>query len=339
MDLELLNHINVDLKWNILKKGRRSMARRPRKTGADTFELGNKKQDPTAFETKKVVDTPLKRRRLVHQSPSTPPQVSCLHGNGVLPPGPQTPCVHYEDPSQRYHSSLSQNLKTKSKTRLRNSNKSNPTKKVDFSGIELLAAAACSSFIHDDADYVDDQKVLKEDTTAGVDSCAVGIKETLISTESDEAEKKVALRLHWDLNTVMDEWEEPCDGLLVKSQPQENCSEGVKMKLEEGYESRCTEGVSVNQLGLIERCNEKTHESIEDLGIKTSDCESCVSKSDIQEESNVKDSDSDQQEGVCEEVIIEGGCESPKVLKSYCEKKGGSEDGCGSIQMSLKMNM
>lgn len=54
MDLELLNHINVDLKWNILKKGRRSMARRPRKTGADTFELGNKKQDPTAFETKKV---------------------------------------------------------------------------------------------------------------------------------------------------------------------------------------------------------------------------------------------------------------------------------------------
>ncbi|XP_023740406.1 uncharacterized protein LOC111888467 isoform X1 [Lactuca sativa] len=341
MDLELLNHINVDLKWNILKKGRRSMARRPRKTGADTFELGNKKQDPTAFETKKVADTPLKRRRLVHESPSTPPQISCLHGNGVLPPGPQTPCVHYEDPSQRYHSSLSQNLKTKSRTRLRNSNKSNPTKKVDFSGIELLAAAACSSFIQDNADYVDDQKVLKEDTTPGADSCAVDIKETLISTESDEAENKVALRLHWDLNTVMDEWEEPCDGLLVKSQPQENCSEDVKMKLEEGYESRCTEGVSVNQLPLIESCNddsfEKTHESIEDLGIKTitsktSDCESSVSKSDTQEETNVKgsDSDSDQQQAVCEEVIIEGGCESPKVLKSYCEKKGGSEDPCGS---------
>ncbi|CAH1438992.1 unnamed protein product [Lactuca virosa] len=305
MDLELLNHINVDLKWNMLKKGRRSMARRPRKTGADTFELGNKKQDPTAFETKKVVDTPLKRRRLVHESPSTPPQISCLHGYGVLPPGPQTPCVHYEDPSQRYHSSLSQNLKTKSKTRLRNSNKSKPTKKVDFSGIELLAAAACSSFIHDDADYVDDQKVFKEDTTPGVDSCAVDIKETLISTASDGAEKKVALRLHWDLNTVMDEWEEPCDGLMVKSQPQDNCSEGVKMKLEEGYERRCTEGVSVNQLPLAESCNddsfEKTHESIEDLGIKTitsktSDC----------------------------------GCESPKVLKSYCKKKGGSEDPCGS---------
>ena len=81
----------------------------------------------------------------------------------------------------------------------------------------------------------------------------------------------------------MDEYEENCDGLQVKSQYQENYSEGVKLKLKEGYESsRCTESVSVNQLPLIKHCNAyslwKSYEYIEDLGIKTipsktSDCE------------------------------------------------------------------
>ena len=75
------------------------------------------------------------------------------------------------------------------------------------------------------------------------------------------------------------------------------------MKLKEGYKSRCTEGVSMNQLPLIESCNVdsfgKTYEPIEYLGIKmipskTSDCESSMSKSDdlcTQEEIILKDSE------------------------------------------------
>lgn len=50
MDLELLNYINMDMKWNILKKGRTGMTRRPRKLGEDGFDFGNK----STFETNKV---------------------------------------------------------------------------------------------------------------------------------------------------------------------------------------------------------------------------------------------------------------------------------------------
>lgn len=51
MDLELLNSIGMDMKWNVRKKGRTNITRRPR---TDDFELGNGIQEPDAFETKKV---------------------------------------------------------------------------------------------------------------------------------------------------------------------------------------------------------------------------------------------------------------------------------------------
>ncbi|KAL4575825.1 hypothetical protein LXL04_011912 [Taraxacum kok-saghyz] len=229
MALELLNYINMDLNWNTVKKGRRSMTRHPRKI-----------QDKTPFETNKLVDAPLKKRKVTQSSPS--------------PAGPQTPSFQYEDPSQRYHSnSLSQSQKTKSKTRLRN--KTTSKKAHDFSGIQLLADAACSSLIHDYTDDVNDEKVLKE----GKISLSTKLDGSLNpDTLHDDGNQKTAascskeLRLHWDLNTVMDDWEEvPCTA-------------------------------EVSDVPLTDSFK-KTHEDLvtKTVTSKTSDCESCVTKSDL----------------------------------------------------------
>lgn len=342
MDLELLNSIDMDMKWNVRKKGRTNITRRPR---TDDFELGNGIQEPDAFETKKtsteniVVDASLKKRRLLHQSPSPPAQTLFLIGEGVLSAGPPTPTVYHEDSGQRCRSnSLSQSQKTKSKTRLRNNNLLKPTKNEvfdlgDFSGIELLAAAACSSFIHDNADHAEDFSLLKQHTTSpGVNSCDVdldasAIQDSMIQDtqnphdngkerEEEKGAPSKGLRLHWDLNTVMDEWEEPCDDLTVEPQSHENSS--VKLHVQ-GHESRCVEVVAAEErkmvdsvytaqlsvkhdaaisvAPLVESCNGNScgerYESIEDLTCsqealgtkmsKTSEGESSVtvSKSDV----------------------------------------------------------
>nr|GEZ68026.1 probable arabinosyltransferase ARAD2 [Tanacetum cinerariifolium] len=78
----------------------------------------------------------------------------------------------------------------------------------------------------------------------------VGIKKAIVSTKSDNwndrNEKSVApskkLRLHWDLNTVMDEWLGLCDDLVSEQDPHDSYVGGVKFKLE-GCKNRCAEAV------------------------------------------------------------------------------------------------
>ncbi|KAI3704863.1 hypothetical protein L1987_75092 [Smallanthus sonchifolius] len=264
------------------------MTRRPRKPGADSFEPGNKIHELTSFERKKsvtdvvkVVDAPLKKRRLLLQSAS---------------PTPQFPSIYHEDSGHQCQSNpLLQSQKSKSKTRLRNSKILKPTNKNrldrdDFSGIELLATVACRSFVHDNEDHVGGISISKEHTTPpGIDSCPVDVKDAESNGSSiqqnlhdigkEVEEKKVVLskelRLHWDLNTVMDEWEEPCDDLLIEPQ--------LPMK----------QDAAISPVSLVEICNngsvEETHELIEDLepmstkkvNIKASDGESSASKSDV----------------------------------------------------------
>ncbi|KAI3800184.1 hypothetical protein L1987_35494 [Smallanthus sonchifolius] len=284
-----------------MRKGRTSLARRPRKPGTDSLELIYNIQKPAAFERKKsgilkVVDAPSKKRRLLHQSTSPPAQTPCINGEGGLSPGPQTPSVHHEEFGQRcWSSAASKNQKTKSKTRLRKSKMKLAKKEVlnfdDFSGIELLADVACSSFIHENADHAEYFSVSKEHTTPEVNLCSVDIKEAIVSPGSnglaiqpkihdigkEVEEKKVAsykgLRLHWDLNTVMDEWEDPCDDFLIESVKHDDAS--------------------ISVVPLPESCNvdssEKVYELVEDLEVagtkmvtvKTSDGESSASKSEV----------------------------------------------------------
>nr|GEX11590.1 hypothetical protein [Tanacetum cinerariifolium] len=188
----------MDMNWNIIRKSRTSITRRPRKPGTDTFGLRLKSRTKK-FGADNVVIAPLKKRKLLRKSTSPNPQTPCLNGEVGLTSGPQTPAVHHEDSAQRC------------------SNLSTP-------GIELLADAAISSLVDDNADHVKDLSLLKEHVKPKANSCDdVGIKEAIVSTGLDsgnEGSKKMVtsskeLRLHWDLNTVMDEWVEPCDDLVA----------------------------------------------------------------------------------------------------------------------------
>lgn len=265
MDLEPLELINMDMNWNIIRKSRTSITRRPRKPGTDAFGLcfkpGTKK-----FGADKLVDAPLKKRKLLRESTSPAPQTACLDGEGGLTSGPQTPAVHHEDSAQRCCSnSLTPAKKTKSKTAARNNKILKPRKKqaksmIDFSGIELLADAACNSLFDDNANHVKDLSLLKEHVTPRANSCDdVDIKEAIVSTDSDNGndrkDKSVApskeLRLHWDLNTVMDEWVEPCDDLVAEPDRHDSCVGGVKFKLE-GCKNRCAEAVGVEERKLLD---------------------------------------------------------------------------------------
>ncbi|GJT56043.1 enolase, partial [Tanacetum coccineum] len=99
-------------------------------------------------------------------------------------------------------------------------------------GIELLTDAVISSLVDDNADHVKDLSLLKEHVKPKAHSCDnFGIKEAIVTRESDNwndmKDKSVApskeLRLHWDLNTMMDEWVEPCDDLVAEQDPHDSC--------------------------------------------------------------------------------------------------------------------
>ncbi|GKB96420.1 hypothetical protein Tco_0982557, partial [Tanacetum coccineum] len=83
---------------------------------------------------------------------------------------------------------------------------------IELICIELLADAAISSLVDDNADHRESDNW------------------------NDRKDKSVApskeLRLHWDLNTMMDEWVEPCDDLVAERDPHDSCVGGVKFKLE-----------------------------------------------------------------------------------------------------------
>ncbi|GKA26382.1 hypothetical protein Tco_0712491, partial [Tanacetum coccineum] len=297
----------MDMNWNIIRKSRTSITRRPRKPGTDTFGLclksGTKK-----FGADNVVDAPLKKQKLLRETTSPPPQTPCLNGEAGLTSGPQTPTLHHEDSAQRCCSnSLTPGKKTKSKTSARNSKVLKPRKKqvqtmVDFSGIELLADAAISSLVDDNADHVKELSLLKEHVKPKANSCVdVGIKEAIVSTGLDsgnEGSKKLVtsskeLRLHWDLNTVMDEWVEPCDDLVAGPNHSDGRVESVKFELE-GCKNRCVEAVGVEERKVLDGVHPSSvKQSVGDLSCsqevmdaktissKTSYVESSASKSDV----------------------------------------------------------
>ncbi|CAI9302465.1 unnamed protein product [Lactuca saligna] len=214
MDLELVKFINSDLTWNAVKKGHRSTMRRPRKPAASNS--ANKMQESVAFDYEKsgvvilgqhfgeeVVDVPIKKRILMLQSPS----LSNERANKSIQP--HSPSPHHEKEIPDLN---------------------------DFFGIELLAAAACHTSVYDTPDPMESSAVEEHTTTRVVDTYTEGVivKDDIAPIDSDDSSVQdntfpvitngdgdktsvpsKDVRLHWDLNTVMDEWEEPCCDILV----------------------------------------------------------------------------------------------------------------------------
>ncbi|XP_076920443.1 uncharacterized protein LOC143581567 [Bidens hawaiensis] len=347
MDVELLKVINADMKWNVTRKNRTSMTRRPRKPGAGGFEWVCSVHE--LAENKKVIDGSSKKRRFLHQSTSKRSKTPCIKGEDGMSPGPQTPSVCYEDIGQRCWSSslpLSKSQKAKSKSRLRNS-KTKKTKKgvqnlIDFSGIALLADVACSISVQEATYRVEDFSMSKECTKPEVkigNTCGVDVKEGIVSPGSNGSavqpnvndigteveEKKVApskgLRLHWDLNTVMDDWEDPCDDMQIES-----------VKHEDTF---------ISVAPLLETCNavstEKTYDK-KTVTVKTSDGESCASKCEdfltsptsVLKEQSVANCETDTIDG----LKLDQQRVSTEVIQGVCDKKVTTEDRviecCGS---------
>ncbi|KAK2983560.1 hypothetical protein RJ640_023094 [Escallonia rubra] len=284
--LELTKFFNPDLTWKTVTKGQRSTTRRSRKPATRILEESVRQGDkccknlegPSDFESEKlgvavlgqhfaekVIHVPIKKRRFLPRSPSPPPRT------------PQTPSPHPEElvdgkcaSGQPCCSDSFSNRQTSSgefghgvDEKVMNGTISKVTHQAlcyseDFSGIELLAAAACSSSIDDNGDSDKEASVVKEFATPeGIDistaakpmentiaspvtctslqeelihgSCIDGL---LVQENSDavspnlhhgESGKGGCLppkdeRFHWDLNVVMDAWEEPSDNLIAISQ-------------------------------------------------------------------------------------------------------------------------
>ncbi|XP_039067556.1 uncharacterized protein LOC120213512 isoform X2 [Hibiscus syriacus] len=282
--LDFRSPMDPDLTWKIVSKRNRSVMRRTRRPVAKILMLGMVLADKnartvehvTVSESEKVgVDVlgrrfcervenvPIKKRRFVFRYPSPPP------------PPPLTPYLYLEASEQHVDFNLASNQNLGSSTTQRKqlmksdcSAKSYVSsiddKKIsevingveDFSGIEILAAAACSDSICNDVTEYEGNPLVEEPTVERMQSSASSthLEETTASVEAacsypkdpvnesksqgssfqdnsfavlhefpsdkDTApEKFVPLpynRLLWDLNVSVDAW--LCDGGAVDTQ-------------------------------------------------------------------------------------------------------------------------
>ncbi|KAL8232584.1 hypothetical protein R6Q57_002362 [Mikania cordata] len=371
MDLELLKVINLDLTWSAVKKGQRSMKRRLRRTKPSGSELGfhsgSKMHDSVTFDYEKsgvailgqhfaeeALEFPIKKRILLRQSP----------GQGARSSQPQTSSPHHELPMSTEHVSVK-----------------DVPKLNDFSGIELLAATACRSSIYDTSVHVESSAVEEHSTPrvsddssnqdntfpvtqnvcdSGNDEGVKGpvqdntfpVTQNVCDSGNDEGVKGPVssknLRLHWDLNTVMDEWEEP-SVIFVDHQCKKSYLEDVN---KDGLQNETRyPQVTGDEQGISGRPDVVVNQVNGDGGYleKRNDVESSVSKSDVVdsfasfakceniststasvslEEATVK-VESDDKQAVSE--VLQGGCLS---LKGDTVDKLASEDHlsdcCGS---------
>ncbi|XP_022738864.1 uncharacterized protein LOC111291412 [Durio zibethinus] len=209
--LELTNFINPNLTWKTVSKGNRSGTRRTRKPGVKSLTIGmglldkngKMSEDVTVSESEKlgvdvlgrrfsekVGNVPIKKRRFMFRSLSPPP--------------PLTPSPHLEASgqhvdfqpasSQNSGSSSAQSLWlmksdcfTKSTAASIDDEKfSNLLNVEDFSGIEILATAACSDSIGDDIIEKEGNPSVEESTQERIESSAsaMHLEETTVSFET-----------------------------------------------------------------------------------------------------------------------------------------------------------
>nr|XP_023914124.1 uncharacterized protein LOC112025676 isoform X2 [Quercus suber] len=195
--LELTRFVNSDLTWTNITKGNRSSSRRARKSLTRSLrnipELVNK--DPKAVDmpvseseklgvsvlgcrfSEKVEHVPIKKRRFMFRSPSPPPRVPSPHSeeNGLLlkckndlreelHPNPLVKSRSVAIKAANSMNDLGQIVDTEidigAKNLVRASDK--PDEAEDFSGISILAAAACSNSFGGDDGHVEEGSGMEE---------------------------------------------------------------------------------------------------------------------------------------------------------------------------------
>ncbi|GMI87261.1 hypothetical protein HRI_002395400 [Hibiscus trionum] len=279
--LELTTFMNPDLTWKTVSKRNRSVMRRTRRPIAKSLTLGmgltdknaRTLEDDTVSESEKVgVDVlvrrfsekvenvPIKKRRFLLRSPSPPPPLNpyphleaCEQHVDFKPASDQNFGLCSSQRQQVMKSDCSAKSYVASIDDEKISEVINGDK--DFSGIEILAAAACSDSIcndvteHEGNPLVEEtQEIIQssasstylEETTASLEASSCFPKDSVNESKSEGSsfqgdsfavllefpcnkdtapERPVPLpddRLLWDLNVSMDAW--PCDGGTVDTQ-------------------------------------------------------------------------------------------------------------------------
>lgn len=270
--LELTNFINPDLTWKTVAKGNRSATRRTRKPGGRFLNMGaditdnnvcKRAEDTAVSESEKlgvavlgrrfsdeIEHVPIKKRKFNFRSsspspplPRTPSYIEVVEhasGQGACSTsnGKRLLMAASSEPS---HGGVDEKISGSLKEKL--------GYREDFSGIEILAAAACGNSFDADVDRPEEKPAVEgsvqdngstmlmgeavalmeaadcpsRDTDGTEDSSVQDTSAAFVQNSSSEKEDKtlersVPSRLHWDLNVVMDAWEEPCDGVSVGSQ-------------------------------------------------------------------------------------------------------------------------
>ncbi|GAV76296.1 hypothetical protein CFOL_v3_19771 [Cephalotus follicularis] len=250
--LELTNFINPDLTWKTVSKGSRSTMRRPRKpvsrnlcVGVELADKNGERVENYVSESEKqlgvdvlgrrfsdrIEHVPLKKRRTMFRSSSPPP------------PPPQTPSPHLEISEQQGRCQNSNDEQHHLVNNVGRKNSDVKNKKFgyfeDFSGIEILAAAACDDSIGDN--MVPEELVQGVDSRVSVmplekaisfqdNSLAISDKSPCDKKDSSVDRSAVPLRddrLHWDLNVAMDAWGRPCDSGTID--PERNVVEDTSL--------------------------------------------------------------------------------------------------------------
>ncbi|XP_062120346.1 uncharacterized protein LOC133834684 [Humulus lupulus] len=347
--LEPTNFINPDLTWKTVSKGYRRSSRRSRKpvdrspkSDAETDKGTESPSETTVSESEKlgvavlghrfsekVEQVPIKKRRFTVRSPSPPPCFSSPneHDDQFLD-GP-------------YSSDQGSCLKLFTKKRLIAMDASRKIKNVkhdfneDFSGIEILAAAAACN------NSVDDDLPPKECISSKEGTC-FSSRNTVVEAASEDSdfpehadkthhggandncndvdtrkvERSVSsrdVRLHWDLNVEMDAWEQPCDTIIVDSQTNVVDVQGEKPQVLEACELQKELGDDKNNIGtpvqpIIDN-EEHKFESISDINKSDDKCvplekvlESSTSTGIVVENSPCKESDKFEGSVLSEEI-------------------------------------
>lgn len=284
--LEVANSVNTELSWKTVTKGKRSRKQVARSLNGRP-KLANKSPkrvgDFSGSDSDKFVElasgqpfqdrieyVPIKKRRHLLRSPSPPPRT---FSDGPESSSPQlpTPSSQSEDvehssdhnASSGQHSSGSySNRQDRVGVGCRTDDGLLGDKvggelysAVDFSGIALLAAAACINNVDDDNDYVKgdvvevssalqvsnmsassfpcgesiscsvsqgqlgkDPPLVEHKKYSSVVDCSVpgghSSDKNEVCTMVNSVSSKVDRR-HWDLNTLMEAWEEPHDNVAV----------------------------------------------------------------------------------------------------------------------------
>ncbi|KAG5540145.1 hypothetical protein RHGRI_020394 [Rhododendron griersonianum] len=295
-NLEHTNFMDLELTWKTVKKGFRSSSRRSRKPArtlnvvVQQVDKSSKREKPSVSESEKlgvavlgrrfaekIEHVPIKKRRPPLQSPTTPPRTPSPHREESLSSQPSS-SPQPDDFDQKTENKgisspwwcsddscfpLAVQLSMKNdfvnnrkRSKLCNG-KLGYTE--DFSGIALLAAAACNSSTSDDAqedqngptvdDFLTSGRIVSsisatplEKRTTPSESGNLFLKESEKEESIDDlvvqdnsvalaqnlldkgesarksSSSKKEVRLHWDLNTVMEAWELPPDDLSTVSQ-------------------------------------------------------------------------------------------------------------------------